>query len=149
MSKQRKRVEDKVGKRYWLLITSRGYWAHLQKCGFWCFDGSKKLDKVKARDVGVIYLTSDSGRYESAIGGVIEFTETPVNAEKTNTIFDALYPLRMSMRVVKIFDPPIPFRPFVGQVSFVSNASNFGVSLQGQPIKPIAFDDYRILVGEE
>lgn len=147
MSKQRKNVESKPGKQYWLLITSRGYWAQLQKHGFWSFAGSKKLDEVKVGDIGVVYLTADGGRYESAIGGVLQFTGTPKTIERTNTPFDALYPSRMSMNVERIFDPPILFKPLVERVSFISNTKNYGASLQGQAIKPITLHDYQILVG--
>ena len=147
MSKQRKNVESKPGKHYWLLITSRGYWAQLQKHGFWSFAGSTKLDRVKVGDIGVVYLTADGGRYDSAIGGVIQFTGTQTKMQKTNTFFDALYPSRMSMNVERIFDPPILFKPLVERVSFISNTKNHGASLQGQPIKPITLDDYEILVG--
>ena len=111
--------------------------------------GSMRLDKVGVGDVGVVYLTADGGRYDSAIGGVIEFTGTPTTIQKTNTIFDGLYPSRMSMKVKKIYDPPTLFKFLAERVSFISNAKNYGANLQGQSMKQITSNDYLVLVGEK
>jgi predicted RNA-binding protein len=147
LSKPRKSVESKCGKQYWLLISSRGYWAQLQKYGFWGFPNIRRLDKIKVGDYGVVYLTTDGGRYDSAIGGAIEFTGSPTKITSQNTIFDGLYPIRMSMKVRKILEPPTHFKPLVKHVSFISYFKNFGVNLQCQPIKSITYEDYQILVG--
>jgi predicted RNA-binding protein len=141
-------MKERTG--YWILITSRGHWNKLQERGIWGFSDKdkKRLDTIESKDKALIYLTVDSGRNTSAIGGVIEFIGKPWEIEVKKNLFDMLYPYRIKIKVHKTIDPPLTFNQYIGKVSFVGSDKKWGGSLQGQPVKPILEKDFNFLMKE-
>ena len=134
---------------YWLLITTRGVWKQLQHIGIWGF-GERlkgKIKMVRDGDLGLVYLTADGGIYESAIGGIVELSKNVKMIEKMVSPFDALYPLRMSIHVREIFEPPLPFRPLINTLTFIRIKRNYGANLQGQALKEISLEDFITIKG--
>jgi len=135
---------------YWVAITSRGYWEKIIEMGTWGFSEkhSKRVETVKDGDKAIVYLTADGRRYPSSIGGVAQFVGKPWRKREQATLFDTFYPIRLKISIQEICEPPLDFKPFMGNVSFVSPGKNWGAALQGQPIKPISKQDYHFLTKE-
>ena len=138
---------SKAETSHWFLITSRGYWARLQKLGCWAF-AKKNLGKVgalKPGHRGIVYLTADGGRHTSAIGAVVCFTGTAQESSNGNTAFDAFFPLRIPMEVETCPNEPIPFKPLIPDLEFIYHKKNWGSMLQGQPLKPLPDSDFELM----
>ena len=108
----------------------------------------KRLDTIQSKDKALIYLTAESGRNRSAIGGVVEFIGMPWVTEVKKNLFDVVYPNRIKIKVHKTIEPPLPFNQYIGKVSFVGSDKSWSSSLQGQPVKPILEKDFNFLIKE-
>jgi len=130
----------------WLLLTTRSYWANLQAIREWAFAkrGNRGPPRIAEEDTGIVYLRAEYGQV-SALGGIIEFQESPSERTRTESIFDRLYPIRAKIRILGISDPPIPFKPFVNQMSFIRNKSNWGMHLQGNAARRLDKWDCTVL----
>lgn len=129
----------------WLLITSHHYWDKLRSLGEWAFP-DKALSMIKdvhAGDQAIVYLTQDGG--ESSIGGVIRFTG-PISKIQPKDFFGTMYPNRMSIEVVTRPVSPIPMRPLVEKLAFITNKQNWGLHFQGHPVRQLADGDATVLM---
>lgn len=130
----------------WLLITTRANWARLRERGEWVFASKHRLraQSVRVGDEAVVYLTAGGGRYESSLGGLIEFTG-PVQETEDPGAFDQLFPWSIPLRVIMEPIEPVHFRPLIPHLSFIGRGRTWGSALQGQPIKKIGEIDFRVL----
>lgn len=129
----------------WLLITSHHYWDRLRSLGEWAFP-DKALSKVKdvqPGDQAIVYLTQDGG--ESSIGGLIRFTG-PIRKIQPKDFFGTMYPHRMPIEVVKQPVSPVPIRPLVEKLDFITNKQNWGLHFQGHPVRRLPEKDAARLI---
>lgn len=131
---------------HWLLITTRGNWDRLRDRKVWVF-GEK--DAARAAGVGegdeaLVYVTQEGGQHQSGICGLVKFVG-PLEETPNPRAFDALYPYSRGIRVLLSPGTPLPFKPLKSNVTFVSQGSNRGAALQGQPLKQIPARDFAFL----
>lgn len=129
----------------WLLITSRASWARLRDAGEWAFapNHQRKAEAIRPSDEAVVYLTIDRDG-GSAVGGVVRFTGPCRPVAQERILFDRLYPWRVPMRVLRALEEPVPFPQFIKSLAFITHKS-WGSHLQGQPVKLLGENDYRLL----
>lgn len=130
----------------WMLITSPSSWRRLRALGTWAF-----AEKYRARilsihpgERAIVYQTIERPHIEGSLAAIIRFRGRPTTAIE-KTLFDRLYPARLAFDVEVEASPPVPFRPFIESLEFVSNKSNYGMHLQGQPVKKIPHRDFQLL----
>lgn len=129
----------------WLLVTSEGAWMRLRREGAWRF-ADKSLSRaatIRPGDRAIVYLTQH-GRKESALAALVEF-QAPPTTKTTPALFDSMYPHRAPFCLVAEPKEPVPFRPLIPTLSFIENARNYGMYLQGQAIKPLDPHDLDLL----
>ena len=138
-------IATKTG--HWLLITSRGSWAHLCAREEWAFtDKSRRLtEKIRLGDHGIVYLRNEEKSGSSALGGIVGFSGAPFRLTG-GSMFDQLFPVRLPIRVNYVLKEPVPFRPLVQRIDFMKHKINWGSYLQGHAAIELAEKDYRTMI---
>lgn len=129
----------------WLFLTNRLGWARLSERNEWALpERALKLSTTLAEgDVAVIYLTG-AGRHTSALAGVIEIRGA-VHRSPRRTLFDELYPLKVTTKIRLRVADPVPFRPLVPSLNFIKNKEGWGIYLKGHALKRLDHHDYQVL----
>jgi len=88
----------------------------------------KQLLRSKSGDICAFYLIAEGhggSRKESVIGGIAVITSEPykdicdIFPSKRN--YPDVYPYRIGLSAIKIFEPYLPFKPLVPYLSFIKN----------------------------
>jgi predicted RNA-binding protein len=133
----------------WPIINSKKIWGVSKK-------HSNKIAKMNKGDYLVIY--------ESAIPKTVGFEGKPPQikgiykvksevVENNRRIFESpkkdpneVYPLRVSLENVKIFDEPVNFRNLIEKLDFIRNKQRWSLHLVGKPIIQLSEKDYNTLI---
>ena len=95
-------------------------------------------DKVKPpRIVAVYEVTSEPFKDSTRIF-------SPKN-KKTKEIF----PWRIKIKPIKIFDKPIEFKPLISKLKVIMNKKKWSGHLMGRAMREIPEEDFRLIVGEK
>lgn len=85
-----------------------------------------------------------------AITGCFEITSTVY--EDSSRIFtappnlgDEIFPLRVKLQPVMIFDPPIEFKPLIPNLAFITNKKQWSGHIRGQTIPE---ENYRLIMSQ-
>ena len=88
-----------------------------------------------------------------AITGCFEITSEVY--EDTKPIFTAppklgaeVFPLRIKLRPIKIFDPPIEFKPLISELKFITNKTQWSGHIRGQAMRIIPEEDYQLIMNQ-
>lgn len=89
--------------------------------------------------------------FPPAITGCFEITSAVY--EDSSRIFttppslgDEIFPLRINLRPVKIFDPPIEFKPLIPKLAFITSKKQWSGHIRGQAMRTIPEEDYRLIM---
>ena len=55
---------------------------------------------------------------------------------------DEVFPLRVRLRAVEIFDPPVSFKPLIPNLAFITNKKQWSGHIRGQAMRMIPEEDY-------
>ena len=55
---------------------------------------------------------------------------------------DEVFPLRVRLRAVEIFDPPVSFKPLIPKLAFITNKKQWSGHTRGQAMRMIPEEDY-------
>jgi len=73
--------------------------------------------------------------------------------EDTSEIFTAppklgneVFPLRVKLHPVRIFDPPVEFKPLIPQLKFIKNKKQWSGHIRGQAMRTIPEEDFRLIL---
>jgi predicted RNA-binding protein len=140
---------------YWLFVTTPANWNVIKKKKIVGTPKSRAgpFSKVSKGDQCLVYIKREpkaSKRSEPAITGVFEVISSNYDDER---IFDApptrpneTFPLRINLRSVTPSADPVPFKPLIPQLSFITDRKNWGRVLQGRAILPISENDFRTVI---
>ncbi|MDI6903081.1 MAG: EVE domain-containing protein [Methanocellales archaeon] len=143
-------------KTYWLCILNRKNWEVVKKENVWGVSERHKnqLNKAKIGDVFIFYTISEltgRERTESEITGIFEVASKPYKDNKKlfssvgTRHFGEIFPYRIKVKPLEIFENPIAFRPLTKKLSFITNKKRWSLHLLGAAMKAIPKEDYDLL----
>jgi len=62
---------------------------------------------------------------------------------------DEVFPLRIKLRPVKVFDPPVEFKPLIPDLKFITNKKMWSGHIRGQAMRQIPEEDYQLIISSE
>jgi len=136
----------------WLCILTRNNFEIVKKKEVWGVSEPHKREIFKTRpgELCAFYLTAEGvgkNRKESAIGGIFEIYSKPY--EDHSDIFQSKktpnekYPFRVKLKKINIFDPELPFRQMIPELSFIKNKTKYSGHLLGRAMRVIPEEDMK------
>ena len=141
---------------YWLAISNRENSAVVIRENVWGV--SKRhinvIQKVRPGDKILIYTSQkvvDKEVLPPTIAAVFEVTSGMY--EDSSRMFtapaklgDEIFPLRIELKIITIFDPPIEFKPLIPKLKFITNKTMWSGHIRGQAMRQIPEEDYQLIV---
>lgn len=134
---------------YWLCVTNAENWEIIKKENLWGIPEKRKMPDVKPGDKLVFYVKQKGPKDYPKIMGIFEVVSEPFD-DKTS-VFKApskskeVYPHRVKIRSVEIFDPPKNFKEYVKDLSFIKSKQYWSLSLLGKAMIKLSNKDFEIL----
>jgi len=141
---------------YWLCIANEENWKVIRERNIWGVPERHKntITKVKPGDKLLIYLKQES------IGGEVKPSRIVAAYEATSGVFrdssrifrsppgmgDEIFPLRVKLKPVKIFDKPIEFKPLIPKLKFIKNRQKWSGHLMGKAMREIPEEDFKLIL---
>ncbi len=143
---------------YWLCITTEENWRVIRERDVWGVPERHKntISKVKLGDKLVIYVKQESMGGEvkpSRIVGVFEAVSEPfrdstrIFSSKGMRSSGETFPYRIKIKLVKIFDKPIEFKPLIPKLKFITNKKKWSGHLMGKAMREIPEVDFKLISG--
>lgn len=112
------------------------------------------ISRVKPGDTVLVYVGQkmvDKEILPPAITGTFEVTSGVF--EDISRIFtappnlgDEVFPLRIKLKTIKIFDPPVEFKPLIPELKFITNKKMWSGHIRGQAMREIPEEDYQLVM---
>lgn len=58
------------------------------------------------------------------------------------------FPLRIKLRPIRIFDPPVEFKPLIPKLTFITNKTQWSGHIRGQAMRTIPEEDYQLIMSQ-
>ena len=59
---------------------------------------------------------------------------------------DEIFPLRINVKTIEIFDPPVSFKPLIPHLGFITNKKQWSGHIRGQAMRTIPEEDYAYIM---
>lgn len=114
-----------------------------------------QISKVRPGDRLLVYIRNKIVDKDTTLPPAIvgAFQITSMVYEDSSKIFHPLpiqpneiFPLRIRLKPIKIFNPPVEFKPLVPKLQFITNKKQWVGHIRGQAIRIIPEDDYQLIV---
>ncbi len=139
----------------WLCVTNRENFKIIRDEKMWGVSerhAQIMMGEVKVDDLCVFYLKGEgpySDRKKAGIGGIFTVISAPFR-DYSDTFtskprIDELYPCRVHIQCVKIFEPEMPFRPLVAKINFIKRKNNYGTYIFGRAMRKLSDTDMNII----
>jgi predicted RNA-binding protein len=144
---------------HWLAISNRDNSKIVMKKHIW---GVPKrhistINKTKPGDTLLVYVGQQVVDRDTtlppAITGCFEITSEVY--EDAKPIFTAplklgaeIFPLRIKLRPIKIFDPSIEFKPLIPELKFITNKTQWSGHIRGQAMRTIPEEDHQLIMNQ-
>jgi predicted RNA-binding protein len=140
---------------YWLCITNEENWQVVKAKNIWGVAERHKntIAKVKEGDNLLFYLKQEKINdeiTESRITGIFKAASPFYRDDKK--IFNVpkgmgaeMFPLRINIKPVRIFDEPLLFKPLIPQLKFVTNKKRWSGHLMGKAMRAIPGEDFALV----
>lgn len=109
------------------------------------------ISRVQPGDTILIYVGQkavDKEVLPPAITGAFEVASKMY--EDSSRIFtspaklgDEIFPLRIKLRSIKVFEPPVEFKPLIPDLKFITNKKMWSGHIRGQAMREIPEEDYQ------
>ena len=127
---------------YWLCITTEKNWYVVREKNVWGVPERHKnvIAKVKPGDKLIIYIKQervDNVVKEPRIVGIFEVVSDPfkdsarIFSSKGVKSSGEIFPWRVKIKPIKIFDKPIEFKPLIPKLKFITNKKEMDGSFNG------------------
>ena len=138
---------------YWLCVTTEDNWRVIREKLVWGVADRFKnaIQRVKPGDKLVFYVMQTiKGKktIPSRIVGIFEAVSEPYrNSAKIFKAYgsESIFPNRVEIKTIKIFDKPLFFKELVPKLSFIRNKQRWSGSLRRAMIE-IPEKDYKIII---
>ncbi|MCK8517681.1 EVE domain-containing protein [Methanoculleus sp. 7T] len=143
----------------WLAISSRENSEVIIKRHTWGVPRRyiNTISRVKPGDTVLVYVGQkvvDREVLPPAITGAFEVTSAVY--EDASRIFtapaklgDEFFPLRIKLKPIKIFEPPIEFKPLIPELKFIANKKMWSGHIRGQAMREIPEEDYLTIMKQQ
>ena len=141
---------------YWLCITNETNWKVIKEKNIWGVPEKHRntIAKVKKGDKLLIYLKQEKINDEtmpSRIVGAYEVISKPF--KDFSRVFSPkgfskreVFPWRVKIKPIRIFDEPIEFKHLVPNLKFITNKRNWFSHIQGRSMRVIPEDDFNFIL---
>lgn len=111
----------------------------------------RTIARVRKGDALLMYTMQESIAIPSAITGIYEATSDVYEDESPlfvtpKALGNEVFPLRVKLKLVKIFKNPIPFKPLVPKMTFIKNKIMWSGSIRAA-MRDISEEDYQTIIG--
>jgi len=141
---------------YWLCITNDENWEVIKKRNIWGVSERHKntIGKVKKGDKLLIYVKQGKVNDEVKPSRIVGAYEVVSNVFRDSTrifsskgfIKNEVFPYRVRIKPIKIFDKPIEFKPLIPKLTFITNKKKWSGHLMGKAMRTIPKDDYDLIM---
>lgn len=144
---------------YWLAISNRANSDITIKKRVWGVPkrSINQISRTRPGDTLLVYVGQQVIDKETtlppAITGCFEITSEVY--EDTSRVFttppklgDEIFPLRIKLRPIRIFDPPVEFKPLIPKLTFITNKTQWSGHIRGQAMRTIPEEDYRLIMNQ-
>ena len=59
---------------------------------------------------------------------------------------DEIFPLRIKLKTIEVFDPPVEFKPLIPNLTFITNKKQWSGHIRGQAMRMIPEEDYAYIM---
>ena len=136
----------------WLCILDRANFSVVKIEGIWGVSSyhKNKLMKAKPDDICAFYLIGEGSKGKPAIAGIFKVTSNPFL--EFSEIFQSkrshskqsekeLYPYRIRLIPIKIFEPELSFKELIPNLNFIKNKIRYSGHLIGKTMREIPAED--------
>jgi len=133
---------------YWLCITNETNWKVIKEKNIWGVPERHKntIAKVKPEDKLVIYVKQERVKDEVKEPKIVAVYEVVSEPFKDSTrIFSSkgmrsseVFPWRVKIKPMKIFDKPIEFKPLIPKLKFIKNKKKWSGHLMGKAMRELS-----------
>jgi predicted RNA-binding protein len=74
------------------------------------------------------------------------FIKTPQKSLKTHRVKNEVFPLRIKLKPIKIFDKPVDFKSLIPKLKFIKNKQKWTGHIQGKAMREIPEEDYNLIL---
>ncbi len=143
---------------YWIYVTNSDNWAVTKKTNILGASTRYKntLSRVKKGDKCLVYVKAEivaGERIDPKIVAQYEIASTVFEDRKK--MFDTppnspdeTFQLRLRLESVRIFEPPIEFKPLIPRLSFLPNKTNWTGPIRGRAMVQIPQSDYDCIISD-
>lgn len=142
---------------YWLCVTSEDNWNVIKDRLVWGVSEKfrKTIRRVKPGDKFVFYVVQTKKGNEIIPSRVVGVFEAVSEAYKESSkVFKsrivggkAIYPYRVKLKPIKIFDKPIEFKQLIPKLSFIMNKDKWTGYVR-LPMREIPEEDFQLITGK-
>jgi predicted RNA-binding protein len=145
---------------HWLAISNRDNAEIVMKRHIWGVPKRfvNQIGRTKPGDTLLVYVgqqvVDKDTTLPPAITGCFEIASGVY--EDTSKIFitppklgDETFPLRIKLRSIRLFDPPVEFKPLIPKLAFITNKTQWSGHIGGQAMRTIPEEDYRLIMNRE
>jgi len=136
----------------WIYVTNSDNWAVTKKTNILGASAKHKkvLSKAKKGDKCLVYVKSEISAGERLGPNIVaqyEIASTVFEDRKKLFVTppdtpDETFPLRLLLEPLKLFEPPIEFKPLIPRLSFLPNKSYWTGPIRGKAMVQIPQGDY-------
>jgi len=141
---------------YWLCITNEENWKVIRERNVWGVPERHKntIAKVKPGDKLLIYLKQERKKndiIEPRIVAVYEavsevFRDRKKIFKTPPDMGNETFPLRIKLKPVKVFNPPVDFKSLIPELKFIKNKKKWSGHLMGKAMREIPKEDFELIV---
>ncbi len=141
---------------YWLCITTGENWKVIKEKNVWGVSERHKntIAKVKPGDKLLIYLKQERDKdkvVEPRIVAVYEATSEVFKDSKRifkspPNMGNEVFPLRIKLKPVKIFEKPVDFKSLIPKLKFIKNKQKWTGHLMGKAMREIPEEDFKLIM---
>lgn len=140
---------------YWICITNEENWKVIRERNVWGVSERHKntIAKVKSGDKLLIYLKQErdgDAVKEPRIVAIYEavsevFRDSSRIFKTPQNMRGEIFPVRIKIKPIKIFDKPVEFKPLIPKLKFITNKRKWHGHLMGRAMREIPKEDYRVI----
>ena len=144
---------------HWLAISNRANSEITIKRQIWGVPKRyiNQISKTQPGDTLLVYVGQQVSDKDTtlppAITGSFEIvSEVYEDSSKAFTtppkLGNETFPLRIKLRPIRIFDPPVEFKPLIPKLTFITNKTQWSGHIRGQAMRTIPEEDYKLIMSQ-
>lgn len=140
---------------FWLCVTNEENWDVIREKNIWGVPERHRntIAMVKPGDKCLIYVMSSRKEKQTIPPRVVAAYQVASEMFKDNKkIFSSpsrrneVYPLRVKLEPLKIFEKPVDFRQLIPDLRFIRNKRKWAGHIQGRAMREIPEEDFQLIV---